>query len=101
MRSGSQNNVDRVKRVSIKGSRTTFSITAVASWHQRPLTRRRSKIVQMEHEMALGLSLLPKRSMITSRLRNTNIFLRLWMLPVYVPSSSGQLDKPQPQQPLV
>lgn len=31
MRSGSQNNVDRVKRASIKGSRTTFSIIAVAS----------------------------------------------------------------------
>lgn len=31
MRSGSQNNVDRVKRVNVKGSRTTFSITTVAS----------------------------------------------------------------------
>lgn len=87
MRSGSQNNVDRVKRVSIKGSRTTFSVTAVASQYQRPLTRRRSKIVDMEREMALGLSLLPKKSMITLRLRSTNILLRLWLLPVYVPSS--------------
>lgn len=36
--------------------------------------------------MALGLSLLPKKSMITFRLLSTNIFLRLWLLPVYVPS---------------
>lgn len=37
--------------------------------------------------MALGLSLLPKKSMSTFRLLSTNIFLRLWLLPVYVPSS--------------
>lgn len=37
--------------------------------------------------MALGLSLLPKKSMITFRLRRIDMLLLLWLLSVYVPSS--------------
>lgn len=80
MRSGSQNNVDRVKRASIKDSCTNSPITTVASQYQRPLGKGRSKIVEMDREMALELSLLPKESTITSHLHRANEFARLWLL---------------------